>query len=486
MSAGRYAGALRGLTGRGRAFLASGIACVAVAVAVGQRDLLRVGLLLATVPLASVWVVVRTRYRLACSRQLHPERVPAGTTTTVVLRLDNVSRLPTGLLLVEDRVPYALGARPRFVLDRVEPRGSRSVSYTLRSDVRGRFPLGPLAIRLTDPFGMCELTRSFSAVDRLTVTPPITDLPRVALGGERSGSGQSHARSVAAAGDDDVGTREYRHGDALHRVHWRTTARYGELMVRREEQPWESRATVLLDARMVAHRGEGPDSSFELAVAIAASVGVHLARGGYAVRLLSDDDARSDGLAVAHRTGADVEGCLLDTLAVISPSASRAGLQEVLPQLRRGSGEGLTVAVLAALEPGEAQAVAAAARGCATAVAVLVDSSAWGTVSARHREQEAEALRRTEALLTANGWHVVRAGPDADLAQLWTSAARRGGDGVPLRRGASEDNGATGPGRSGPGMSGTPTSVPVRPASVTSASVTAASVTSATRRGGTP
>ena len=67
--------------------------------------------------------------------------------------------------------PTCSGAGPRFVLDRVEPRGRREVTYTVRSDVRGRYTLGPLAIRLTDPFGMCELSRSFTARDTLIVVP---------------------------------------------------------------------------------------------------------------------------------------------------------------------------------------------------------------------------------------------------------------------------------------------------------------------------
>ncbi len=51
--------------------------------------------------------------------------------------------------------------------------------------------------------------------------------------------------------------REYRLGDDLRRVHWASTARTGDLMVRREEQPWQSRATVLLDTRRMAHAGIG-------------------------------------------------------------------------------------------------------------------------------------------------------------------------------------------------------------------------------------
>src|SRR4051794_29152807 len=162
-------------------------------------------------------IVLRTRYRIACTRVLDPARVAAGRPARVVLRLENLSRLPTGVLLVEDALPYVLGGRPRFVLDRVEPQGIREVAYTVRSDMRGRYTIGPLSVRLTDPFGFCELTRSFRAVDHLVVTPVVTPLPTLRLGADRSGGGDSRARAVAVAGQDDVATREYRQGDDLRR-----------------------------------------------------------------------------------------------------------------------------------------------------------------------------------------------------------------------------------------------------------------------------
>lgn len=261
MDGGDDKGGLRaafgGLTTRGRSFLAAGIAAAVCAYVLGQGDLLRVGLLLAVLPLVSVTVLHRTRYRVTGTRRLAPSRVPAGSEARVHLRMDNVSRLPTGLLMLQDRVPYVLGPRPRFVLDRVEAGGRREVSYRVRSDLRGRYPLGPLQLRLSDPFGMCELTRSFSAHDTLVVVPRTEPLPPVPLAGESSGYGEGRQRSLALAGDDDVIPRGYRYGDDLRRVHWRSTARYGELMVRREEQPQRARCTVLLDTRRTAYRGRG-------------------------------------------------------------------------------------------------------------------------------------------------------------------------------------------------------------------------------------
>src|SRR5690606_36746208 len=140
--------------------------------------------------------------------------------------------------------------------------------------------------RQTDPIGLCELVRSFPTVDRITVLPQVVPLPSIRLAGEHSGTGDIRARSVAVHGEDDAATREYSHGDDLRRVHWRSTARVGELMVRREVPRWESRATVVLDTRPSARRGEGPTASFEWAVSAAASMGTHLRHSGYRVRLV--------------------------------------------------------------------------------------------------------------------------------------------------------------------------------------------------------
>lgn len=270
--------ALSGLTGRGRCFLYGAAAAAVCSLLFGEKDFLRVGVLLATLPLLAAWNVGRSRYRLACSRVLEPNRVQVGMTARVLLRLENLSNFTTGTLLLEDRLPYSLGTRPRLVLERLTRRHASSVAYTVRADVRGRFEVGPLVVRLTDPFGLCELTRSFPGADHLVVIPQVVPLPMVRLAGEYAGAGDSHARSVAVHGDDDAATREYRHGDDLRRVHWRSTARTGELMVRREEQPWESRATIVLDTRTWAHRGEGPTASFEWAVSAAASIAEHLRR----------------------------------------------------------------------------------------------------------------------------------------------------------------------------------------------------------------
>jgi uncharacterized protein (DUF58 family) len=421
--------ALRGLTTRGRSFLAAAAAAGLSALVLGEKDLLRVALLLAVLPLLAAGYVGRSRYRLACTRTLEPRRLPVGATAQIRLRLQNVSRLLTGTLLLEDRLPYALGARPRLVLERLAGNQATSVTYTVRADVRGRYQVGPLRVRLTDPFGLCELARSFPGVDRLTVIPRVVSLPTIRLAGEFTGTGDSRARSVAVHGEDDAATREYRHGDDLRRVHWRSTARVGELMVRREEQPWESRATVVLDTRALAHRGEGPAASFEWAVSAAASIALHLRRAGYRLRLVTPT------IDVSARDAAG-DGALLDHLAEVR-TRSRADLATLVEQVRSRTDGGLVIGLFGLLTPAESEVLARLRGSGGTCVAFLIDSTDWLDLPAEPRAQADREHSAALVTLLDAGWRVIGVPHAANLEALWPQAAR-GSQGFALRAALAE------------------------------------------------
>ena len=410
--------ALRGLTLRGRSFVSAGLACVLAAFLVGQQDVLRLGLFVLGLPILAAFWTMRSRYRLAHSREVVPPRAPVGEIAEVRLHVKNLSAWPTTVLLLEDRLSYTLGGRPRFVLDRVEAGGAREVTYPLRSDVRGRYALGPLTVRVADPFGLCELSRAFTAADELIVTPVVHKLPEIGLGGEWAGGGDTRSRSVASAGEDDASTREYRHGDDLRKVHWKSTARTGELMVRREEQPWQSRSTLILDTRSAAHLGDGPGSSFEFAVSAAASIGIHLTHAGHSLRYLTD--AGEDvGTSAGHAT----ERVLLESLAVVTMSKN-PGLRGATSRLS-SSGEGLLLAVVGMMDPDEAAALARTSQVAAGAIAVLVNAPTWTPNAVRSHTHTEAAVRANAAVLRGAGWRVIVASHGETLATLWPQVSRR-------------------------------------------------------------
>ena len=268
---------------------------------------------------------------------LHPPGEPAAgagraAAPSVALRLENVSRLPTGLLLAEDTLPYSLGitAPLRAGADRAGRLAGAELPDPVRDpgQVHHRPAAGPGGRRVragrAHPLVRRPRARWWSPRRSSRCRRPAGR--ELARRGRRRGPGPR-----TPPGEDDVIPRPYRDGDELRRVHWRSTARHGELMVRREEQRWRNRAVLLLDTRARAHSGPGAGSSFEFAVSAAASIGVHLARGGI------------DGAAASPTPGpvtapGSFEDALLDSLAVIKQSRGidlARGLDQVHRRDRR-------------------------------------------------------------------------------------------------------------------------------------------------------
>jgi uncharacterized protein (DUF58 family) len=400
------------LTIRGRCLLAAGVAAALCAVLVNERDLLRVAAFAIVAPLLASVVVGHTQLRLRARRAIVPPRVPAGDHCQVHLTLHCAGRL-TGRLLLEDVVPEALGGNRRVVVTRMTQHRPVELSYSLHPTQRQVHTLGPLLARVTDPLGLAEVTRTLTGRSRLVVTPvvaPLSGLPPASGLGADAAVGTVRGLSP---GQDSVVVRTYRHGDDLRKVHWRTSARRDELMVRVEEWPDRGGATVLLDHRAAAHRGSGVGSSLEYAVSLTASVYVHLRQCGQRVRLATADGGMLAGGASGNEYGVDTA---LDALAALRPTAQDDLVGD--PALVSGRE---VVAVLGAVGPATVEHLLAHRPRGVRSHAVLLDVAAW-TRQAGTRQ----ALRpggpdpvQVAELLAAAGWSVAIAHPDQPPSAVW-------------------------------------------------------------------
>jgi uncharacterized protein (DUF58 family) len=382
-----------------------------------QRDLVRVGLLVLALPVTAAVYLTRARYRIAANRHLDRTRAPVGSVVRVELEVRNASRMTTPLLLAQDALPPELGASEgegaRFLLPRIPAAGQTTVSYGVRPVRRGRYTIGPLSVRLADPFGFCQILRTFAVTAKISVMPAIAPLPISRLGGQWSLGGESRQRGITTGGEQDVTTRPYRPGDDRRRVHWRTTARTGELSVRREEQPWQSRATVLLDTRLAVHSPGSRSESFEFAVFAAASISAAMINGGYGVRLIDDLGAV---LAESHSVGGTDAGFgVMDALADVERRAN-ATLLPLPTRLGGDAGEpDSVIAVLGSVTSGDVGALTRAASRSSRCRCVLVDALAWD----RKGSTPSEAITAGRDLLHRSGWKAVIAGPGSSLEMLW-------------------------------------------------------------------
>jgi hypothetical protein len=144
-------------------------------------------------------------------------------------------------------------------------------------------------------------------------------------------------------------------------------------MVRREEQRWRNRATVLLDSRSMSHLGTGPGSSFEMAVSAAASLGVHISQEGLTGQFITESEV--------IRGGHFFEDMLLDALAVIRPSNART-LDRTFKELKV-SGAGVIIAVMGKMSIAEARQLAACRTEGSQGIALLLDVATWADASRR-------------------------------------------------------------------------------------------------------
>ncbi|HHC08919.1 MAG TPA: DUF58 domain-containing protein, partial [Actinobacteria bacterium] len=273
----------------------------------------------------------------------------------------------------------------------------------------GVYRVGPARITTRDPLGLAERSRSVGAPDRLVVYPRVDPLEGLPLGRGQDPTTQAAKVSFSqTSGEDFYTLREYRHGDDLRRVHWPSSAKRDELMIRQLEIPWTSRALVLLDPRNDRYRG--PDA-FEQAVRGAASVLRHLYRSGYSPRLWTGPGAV--GAPISTATAYDLameELATVRTLGGLDLAAAvgrlrRTGMaggilvvvtgtpDETVGALHRSLGEAFHRSIVLVVDDGNLEGPARLARGGALVVRAAPGDawtvpwrttmeSAWSTATA--------------------------------------------------------------------------------------------------------
>lgn len=405
------------LTTRGKFFVIGGLVVVLASMAADQRDVMRLGLLLMCLPVVAFVLVTRARLRMSCERSIEPAQVPLGSPMRGQIILGQDGRLPAGILLLEDTVPRELGSRPRFGVDKADPRWKRTVEYPLLGRVRGRFSTGPLRVRTTDPLGLVQLDRQFAATSDVMVTPTIVPLPAIRLAGGGGSTGEARPHRVGVVGQDDALVREYRQGDDVRRIHWRSTARRGDLMVRREEQAWDPSATLILDSRASAHAGRGMQHSLEWAVSAAASVAIHFLDDGFSVEIYEADGSMRISGSMGHHSSASRELVITRLTELRARSATSLGYATETAAVER-AGQ-LVLAVLGRLTAADANALLRIRRNRAQGFALILDVDSFADTPATESEREQHEL--AVRILADNQWRVVEVPRGMGVADAWAA-----------------------------------------------------------------
>ena len=340
-------------------------------------------------------------------RRVIPHPVTVGEPATVEVVLTSTAPLArlSGLEISEQAARELSGSGGLRARVHREP-GRLRLSYPIMPARRGRWAVGPLQVRRSDLFGVAHwrgpLGEPMQVAVRPRIHPVVGDTRAESTDVDRAATG---TRMPAA---DDALLRDYRPGDDLRRVHWRSSARRGELLVRQDERAARRPASVVLDLPR-------DDPAAEWSISLAASVAVALVRSGHRVRLLGGDVL---GTSTDHHPP-DTEGVAVDAILdqtvdltlPPTPFVRDEWLRVAVDTLsQEGSGAELVFAVVGGLDP---DALAALARlGDANLGWAMVRT---GTDPSRNNPDH---LRTLEALRRA-GWTVCPVDVGEDIPLCW-------------------------------------------------------------------
>ena len=295
------------MTRAGRLALALGLLTYLAAWAFGSKSLYPVALgLLVAVLLARLWTRLARRpvqlwRRIAAVDPIEGDDVP------VELALDRTSTfLPAPVVLREQIGKLGVRETP------IPLRGT--VTYTLRRLPRGRYAFEDTAAVVEDPLGLDQLEVALAAPGAVLVYPRLVELDRLF---SESGAAAHDGRRLLLrrpAGFDLHSVREYEQGESLRRVHWPSTAKRGQLMVKELEDSPRDEVAVVLDVDPSAVVGE----SFDVQVRAAGSIlRAHARRGRRAVLVVNSPRREQQRVQSAEGDWRSA----LDLLATVEPEA---------------------------------------------------------------------------------------------------------------------------------------------------------------------
>jgi len=319
-------------TTRGWTALGVSTALLVLWVGFGETELMTTAMFLVAAVAVGMLFIRFADPSVEITRHIYPTQVHEG--DEVVVEVDVTTARRVRNLEIVDTV-HGLGVA-RFAAATTTPGQPLLARYEVLCRARGVYQVGPAEISVSDAFALAERRSRTGTQDRLTVYPRIerfTGFPAVR---GLDPSVQSTRPTFAPHGGEDFFTlREYQTGDDLRRVHWPSTAKHGELMIKQLEVPWQARALVLLDTRAERYP---TDEAFEQAVRGAASAATHLYKGGFSPELWAAE--RAPGL----RSGSRFQQAM-DMLATIT-TTPHLDLRSTVSRLRRqGVGGGALVIV---------------------------------------------------------------------------------------------------------------------------------------------
>jgi len=223
-------------------------------------------------------------------KRIHPEKVNEDDSIDLEVKLKNEGFLPILNMVLEDNLTCAEEGlrRKNRLIEFIKPRSSITLRYNCLCYLRGYYSIGPFSAYFFDPFGLLFFKKTYPVLSHLYVYPKTFKVRRFPslVKGNLPWFGIGSSRSF---GDEEefFGTREYKSGDSIKRIHWLSTARKHTLIVKQFQRQSYFSATILFNLEKEKNFGEGKEAVAEYIIKIAASLSKYFLAKGISVEIIA-------------------------------------------------------------------------------------------------------------------------------------------------------------------------------------------------------
>lgn len=366
--------------------------------------------------------------RLSVTRN-GPERAEEGETITFHVEVTNHGLLPRFMVELVDRLPFvgasedplrSQGEKTLGVVAHVPGGGKRRFEVPVLCEKRGFYRLGPIGLASSFPLGLAEARQQRNdGVQNLTIYPDIFTIIALPLRGARSQIHRGGYLLPEGAGAAEFsGLREYRRGDNPRHIHWPTTAKLNELMIKEFDPLASACLYIVLDQSRDANAGLGKQAIFEYAVRIAGSIAKYGCSNNIPTRLIGRGTRE---LHLPSGTGEHHFQGILDELAVVDADGA-IPYAEVVQRVAADCLRGETVVAFIS-EPGDRladtlQALALIRARGTNVFAMVFDRN---TFLSPEKTDSADAATIAVSSLLDMGAHCLLVRKGVDLVKLFNS-----------------------------------------------------------------
>lgn len=420
------------VTARGVGLAVSGMLVAGLGVGLASPILVYVGVAaFCVVAVSSLWMLLSVHTFLLtfpfARREVHPRPLTVGVPGRVTVRIESARgyagrgpfhparrlarSMAEGLDIREQAAAELTGGAGTKATVARNP-DSLTLSYGLQPTHRGRWPLGPALVHSSDPFGLIFTDTSVGGAERIPVWPATIDLSATA--GALMGHADRIVLGARSPSPDDAALRDYREGDDLRRVHWKSSARRGTMLVRSDERAGRRPASVLMDLPR-------DPIALEWTISTAASIALSVLDSGHPVRLLGGgihpEATRQDRAHSSALARAAVLNQTVDLKAPVSLAAAERDLLHAAREAAMGAPSGEVI--IGVFEPLGQDALEAL-------VPIGESGRAWAIVRRSRDKGQAEYEEETATSLRRAGWRVAVVGPGDDFETIWTALITSG------------------------------------------------------------